>query len=123
MVESVDGEGRRPEPINGEDALIMYPDSQPEDVVEITPAGYAFYTELQEVRAKKDDLLKQEEYLKTKLKDKLGKAERLVLAGNTLVSWRSQETTRLDTQAFRREHPIFYKQFSKTYKTRRFLCH
>lgn len=123
MIDNEGSEGRRPEPINGEDALILYPDSQPEEVVEITPAGYALYTELQEVRSKKDDLIKQEEYLKTKLKDKLGKAERLVLAGKTLVSWKSQEATRLDTQAFRREHPIFYKQFSKTTKTRRFLCH
>ncbi len=123
MLDNEEGEGRRPEPINGEDAFILYPDSQPEEVVEITPTAYALYTELQEVRAKKDDLIKQEEYLKTKLKDKLGKAERLVLAGKTLVSWKSQSTNRFDVSGFRREHPIFYKQFSKTTKTRRFLCH
>ncbi len=117
------GEGRRPEPINSEDALILYPDSNPEQVVEVTPAGYALYTELQEVRERKSDLIKQEEHLKTKLKDKLGKAERLVCAGKTLVSWKSQSTTRLDSSAIRREHPEFYKQYSKTNQTRRFLCH
>lgn len=116
-------EGRRPEAINGEDSLLIYPDSSPEQVVEITPAGYAMYQELQQVRNRKSDLIKMEEHLKTKLKDKLGKAERLVCAGKTLVSWKSQSTTRLDTATIKREHPEFYKQYSKTTKTRRFLCH
>ena len=116
-------EGRRPEPINGEDTLILYPESSPEQVVEITPAGYSLYQELFEVRDRKADLIKQEEHLKTKLKEKLGKAERLVLSGETIVSWKSQSTTRLDSSAIKREHPDFYKQYSKTTKTRRFLCH
>ena len=115
--------GKRPDPINGEDALILYPDSQPEEVVEITPAGYGLYQELTEIRDKKSDLIKAEEHLKTQLKDKLGKAERLVYSGETLVSWKSQSTTRLDTTTIKREHPEFYKQYSKTTKTRRFLCH
>lgn len=116
-------EGRRPEPINGEDALYLYPDSSPDKVVEITPAGYALYQELTEVRDRKADLIKREEHLKTKLKEKLGKAERLVCGGKTLVSWKSQPSTRIDSKAIRREHPEFYKQYSKTTKTRRFLCH
>ena len=115
--------GQRPEPINGDDALYLYPESTPEEVVEITPAGYALYQELTEIRGRKADLIKQEEYLKTKLKDKLGKAERLVCGGKTLVSWKSQSSTRIDSKAIRREHPEFYKQYSKTTKTRRFLCH
>jgi predicted phage-related endonuclease len=116
-------EGRRPEPINGEDALLLYPESESEKVLEVTPKGYELYTEFQEVRSKKSDLIKQEEFLKTKLKDHLGNAERLVLAGKNLVSWKSQSTTRFDVSAFRREHSEFYKQYSKTNKTRRFLCH
>lgn len=121
MIDS--SEGRRPEPINGEDALILYPDSQPEEVVEITPAGYGLYQELTEIRDKKSNLIKAEEHLKTQLKTKLGHAERLVYGGKTLVSWKSQSTTRLDTTTIKREHPEFYKQYSKTTKTRRFLCH
>ncbi|MFP8487638.1 YqaJ viral recombinase family protein [Gracilimonas sp. Q87] len=116
-------EGRRPEPINGEDSLLLYPDSTPEKVEEITPAGYALYQKLTEVRDRKSDLIKIEEDLKTKLKNKLGKAERLVCGGKTLVSWKSQSSTRIDSKAIRREHPEFYKQYSKTLKTRRFLCH
>jgi putative phage-type endonuclease len=119
----MEGEGRRPEPVNGEDALLLYSDSNPEQVVEITPAGYALYQELSQVRDRKADLIKQEEYLKTKLKEKLGKAERLVCGGKNLVSWKSQSSTRLDSKAIRRDHPEFYKQYSKTTNTRRFLCH
>lgn len=116
-------EGRRPEPINGDDSLLLYPDSTPEQVVEVTPTGYKMYQELTKVRERKSDLIKMEEALKTKLKNKLGKAERLVCGGKTLVSWKSQSTTRIDSKAIRREHPEFYKQYSKTNKTRRFLCH
>ncbi|MEX0723498.1 MAG: YqaJ viral recombinase family protein [Gracilimonas sp.] len=119
----MEGDGRRPEPINGEDALLLYPESTPEQVVEITPAGYALYQELTQIRDRKADLIKAEEHLKTKLKDKLGKAERLVCGGKTLVSWTSQSSTRIDSKAIRREHPEFYKQYSQTIKTRRFLCH
>ncbi|MEQ9279401.1 MAG: YqaJ viral recombinase family protein [Balneola sp.] len=119
----MEGEGRRPEPVNGEDALLLYPDSNPEQVVEITPAGYALYQELSQVRDRKADLNKMEEHLKTKLKEKLGKAERLVCAGKTLVSWASHSSIRIDSKAIRRDHPEFYKQYSKTTKTRRFLCH
>lgn len=114
---------QRPEPINGSDAILLHPDSTPDKVVEITPAGYALYTELQQVRDRKDDLIKQEEHLKTKLKDKLGKAERLVCGGKTLVSWKSQSSTRIDSKAIRREKPELFKQYSKITKTRRFLCH
>ena len=121
--ESEDGEGRRPEPMNGEDTLLLYPESDRGNVLEVTPKAYEYYTELQEVRSKKSDLIKQEKFLKTKLKDHLGTAERLVLAGKNLVSWKSQKTNRFDISAFRREHPVFYKQFTKTNKTRRFLCH
>lgn len=118
-----DSEGRRPEPINGEDALLLYPESEDSKVLEITPGGYALYQELQSLRERKDELLQMEEALKTKLKEKLGKAERLVVAGKTLVSWKSQTSTRLDSAAIRREHPEFYKQYSITQSTRRFLCH
>jgi len=117
------GEGRRPEPANGDDVLLLYPDSTPEKVLEITPAGYKLYQELTDVRDRKTDLIVMEEALKTKLKEKLGKAERLVCGGKTIVSWKSQSSTRIDSKAIRREHPEFYKQYSKTTKTRRFLCH
>lgn len=115
--------GKQPEPSTGNDALLLFPDSQPEEVVEITPAGYALYQQLSEVRDKKDALTKTEEDLKTKLKVKLGKAERLVLGGKTLVSWKSYSSTRLDTKAVQSEHPEIYNKHTQTIKTRRFLCH
>lgn len=116
-------EGERPLPINGEDALILYPDSLPEEVIEVTPAGYELYTELQQVRERKADLITQEDHLKTKLKEKLGKAERLVMGGRSLVSWKSQTQNRLDTAAFKEAHPELYKQFKKQTSTRRFTVH
>lgn len=117
------GDGRRPKPINGEDALILYPDSTAEEVVEVTPAGYGLYQELTEVRDRKADLTKQEEHLKTKLKEKLGKSERLVCAGKTLVSWKTSSYNRLDSKRLKADHPDIYNQYTQTTNTRRFLCH
>lgn len=116
-------EGIQPEPSTGEDALLLYPNSNPEKVLEITPDGYKLYQELNDVRDRKSDLIKMEEALMTKLKEKLGNAERLVCGGKTIVSWKSQSTIRIDSKAIRREHPEFYNKYSKTTKTRRFLCH
>ena len=116
-------EGRRPEPSNGEDTLILYPESKPESVVEATPSSYALFNELQEIRAKKADMESMEEHLKTKLKDKIGMAERLVLAGKTLVSWKSTSQNRLDTTAIRKAHPELCKSFIKQTQTRRFTVH
>ena len=116
-------EGTQPEPINGEDALILYPNSRDSKVLEATPKIMEFYRELKQVRDRKDDLIKMEEHLKTKLKDKLGSAERIVCSGRNLVSWKSQTQNRLDTNAFKSAHPDLYKKHLTQTKTRRFICH
>ncbi len=116
-------EGKQPEPINGEDTLILFPNSQDGIVLEATPLVMELYGELKQVRDRKDDLIRMEEHLKTKLQDKLGSAERIVLAGKTLVSWKSSVMSRLNTGEFRKAHPELYKKYLTKTKTRRFLCH
>lgn len=112
-------EGKRPAPINGEDMLILYPDST-DGAVEATPGAYALYTELNQVRDRKDELETREEYLKTRLKEKLGESERLVCGGKTLISWKSSTQNRLNTSEFRKDHPELYRKYIKQTKTRRF---
>lgn len=112
--------GKRPDPINGEDALILYPDSSDGKTMEVTPAGYSLYQELVKVRERKSDLEAMEEDLKTKLKVRLGDAERMVLAGKDLISWKSSSQNRLDTKSFREARPKLYRQYTKSTTTRRF---
>jgi predicted phage-related endonuclease len=118
--EHMEGDGRRPEPINGEDALLLYPESGSHLTIEASPDDYQLYQELLSIRERVADLKKMEDSLATKLKCSMEDAERLVLAGRTLISWKSVESNRFDSKAFRQEHPELYNQFKKPIQTRRF---
>lgn len=115
--------GKRPEPINGEDCLILYPDSTDGAIKEVTPSEYALYNELLEVRERREELEDSEEYLKTLLKKAIGESETLSCAGKPLIKWKSTSQNRLDTPAFKQAHPELYKQFLKQTSTRRFTVH
>lgn len=99
-------EGKRPEPQNEEDLLILYPDSSDGKVIEATRESFETYEELIRLRDRKSDLEKREEYLKNQLKEELKDAERLVLGGRTIVSWKSTSSQRLDTTKLREEQPV-----------------
>ena len=114
------GYGHRPKPINGEDMLLLYPDSKDGSVVEATPTHYEKYTKLLQVRSRMEELAVVEEYLKNYFKDTLKDAERMVVAGRTMLSWKSTQSNRFDTTAFRKAHPDLYKTFVKSVPARRF---
>jgi putative phage-type endonuclease len=115
--------GKRPEPINGEDCLILYPDSTDGAIKEVTPAQYKLYNELVEIRERKEELEQSEEYLKTLLKKAIGESEVLSCSGKPLIKWKSTSQNRLDTTAIRKAHPELCKPFIKQTQTRRFTVH
>lgn len=115
--------GKRPEPINGEDCLILYPDSTEGLVKEVTPAQYQLYNELLEIRERREELEQSEEYLKTLLKQAIGESEVLACSGKPLIKWKSTSQNRLDTSAIRKAHPELCKSFTKQTSTRRFTVH
>lgn len=115
--------GKRPEPINGEDCLILYPDSKGGAVKEVTPAEYALYNELLEIRERRDELEQGKEYLKTLLKQVLGESETLACGGKPLIKWKSTSQNSLDTTAIRKAHPELCKPFIKQTQTRRFTVY
>lgn len=109
-----------PEPITDDDMLLLFPDSSDGKTLEATPAAYALYTELCEVRSRKSDLEQMEEYCRIQLKQKLGEAEQLVCGGKKLISWKSSTQSRLNMEAFKKAHPKLYKQYLTQTSTRRF---
>jgi putative phage-type endonuclease len=115
--------GKRPEPINGEDCLILYPDSTDGAIKEVTPTQFKLYKELVEIRGRKEELEQSEEYLKTLLKQAIGESEVLVCGGKPLVKWKSTSQNRLDTTAIRKAHPELCKAFINKTTTRRFTVH
>ena len=115
--------GKRPEPLNGEDCLILYPDSTNGAIKEVTPTQFKLYNELLEIRGRKEELEQSEEYLKTLLKQAIGEAEVLACGGKPLIKWKSTSQNRLDTTAIRKAHPELCKAFINTTTTRRFTVH
>lgn len=111
---------QKPAPVNGEDMLILYPESSDNSVTEATAENYEKYAKLLQVRSRKDELSVMEEYLKSYFKDHLKDSERMVRSGQTLVSWKSTESNRFDTSRFKKQHPDLYKKFVKSVSTRRF---
>jgi putative phage-type endonuclease len=116
-------QGKRPKPINGEDCLILYPDSTDGAIKEATPSEYTLYNELLEIRERREELEKSEEYLKTLLKQTIGESEVLACGGKPLVKWKSTSQNRLDTTAIRKAHPELCKSFINKISTRRFTVH
>ncbi len=112
--------GKRPDPINEEDLLILYPDASDGKVVEASPLARTCYQELKEVREEKSELEEQETELKNQLKEELGDAERLVFAGQTLITWKSHTSRRLDTANLREDEPETYQQYLAESRYRRF---
>lgn len=112
--------GKRAEPQNDEDLLMLYPDSSDGKVIETTPRDYGIYEELKQVREEKSELKEKETALKNELKATLGDAERLVCRGSTLVSWKTHSRQSLDRTKLREEKPEVYADFLTETCYRRF---
>lgn len=65
-------------------------------------------------------ILNEAEVLETRIKINLGEAATLAYQGQTLATWKAQQSRRLDTNAFKVAHPDLYEQFLKTSETRVF---
>ena len=113
--------GVRPNPVNGEDRIILFPESKGDVVVEATPKAYGYYTELLDIRQRMERLVALEDHYKNLIKDHLKEAERMVAGGRTLVSWKSSTSTRLDTTRLKADHPELYQQYGVESSSRRFL--
>lgn len=114
-------EGMRPDPINGEDALLLYPDASDGEVVEASAEDRAYYEELVKVRRKINELAFEKDLLEAFLKNSIGEGERLVASGRDLITWKNQEANRLDTKELKQRYPALCKKFVKQTKTRRFV--
>ena len=111
----------RPEPINGEDRMILYPEASDDTVVEATPKAYGFYTELLDIRDRMERLKTLKEHYENLLKDELKDAERMVFTGRNLVTWKNSVSNRLDTARLKTDQPDLYSAYCEPSHTRRFL--
>ena len=78
--------------------------------------------ELKAIRQKIEQLLLQEEPLKTEIQDYIGENEILldVTTEKPLVTWKSSERRSFDTNRFKAEHEDLYNEYLKLSTSRRF---
>ena len=75
--------------------------------------------ELRELQALIEEAQAEAEALKDQIKAVMGDREEL-RAGEYKVTWKTVETSRLDTAAMRKDHGVLCEFYTKTAKTRRF---
>lgn len=104
-----------------EDNLKLWKESV-KDSSKIAPADIiASLQNLDQIKKQKKQLEQQEEDIKTRICSYLGYTEILIDDdGRSLCSWKTQNTNRLDTGLFKKNHPDLYEKYTKTLTTRVF---
>ena len=110
-----------PEPKNEKDVLKLFPKSEPGSTLEASQELFQMILDLNDIK-KQIDLLTQkkkdfEEAIKTVMKDN----EAITYEGDTLVTWKTTITNRLDSKALKKDYPDLYSKYAKEYVSRRFL--
>lgn len=99
----------------------LYPTSKPDSVVQLTSDYEDRVKELrvaQEAAKTADERL---EAAKNYIKAAAGDAETILLNGDKVATWKSNDTTSLDTKRLKAERPEIYAEYAKTSTVRRFL--
>ncbi|OXM17344.1 YqaJ viral recombinase family protein [Paenibacillus herberti] len=110
----VDGSGASTDLLN-----YLYPTSRPEHTVQL--ATMDMIEELQAAQAASKTADERLEAAKNIIKSEMGEAEAALFNGEKVVTWKSNESTRLDSKALKAEHPEIYEQYARTSSSRRFL--
>lgn len=99
----------------------LYPVSSPASEVILDDKQAGLVCKL--VAAKEEAAIAAEEVKRyeNELKAIMGENELAIHNGETLLSWKSSETTRIDSKRFKKEQPDLYVKYSNTTSARRFL--
>lgn len=106
-----------PEPQDGADAQKLYPRDNG-DTAEADSDTLTAYAELRELKAQEKELKAQIAAKEDLLKIKIGSYSAMQANGNTLFTWKAQQSQRFDSSAFKNAHPDLYQQYTKTSETR-----
>ncbi|WP_339816832.1 YqaJ viral recombinase family protein [Paenibacillus sp. FSL R7-0216] len=99
----------------------LYPESKPASEIELTAAQAELVLNL---HAAKEDAKAAEELVKAyenELKSIIGENETALFKGDPVLTWKSSNSTRLDTTRLKKEQPDIYQKYAVTSSSRRFL--
>lgn len=117
-------EKRDPPPIDGSDSSVnllssLYPESVPETQIELPGEALGFMKEYEEAKKQEDFYKQQKREAENKIKSILGDNEQGIL-GDYKVTWKTVNSTRLDTKLLKAEQPDIFEKYSKVSSSRRF---
>lgn len=120
--------GGVPPLVDGSDATLralqqVYPDHTPGTTVELDQVGRAAVRLLDQARAAKREADADEKAAKARLASLMGDAEEGLEDGKRIVSYRSQDSTRLDGKTLRAELPDVAAKYERTTSTRVMRTH
>lgn len=108
-----------PEPQNAADVQKLYPQDDGEAQQADTETLIA-YNELCSLKAQAKVLDEQITEREEMLKTKIGQRAIMLSGEEKLFTWKTQNSNRFDSQAFKAAHPDLYQQYTKTTQTRVF---
>ncbi|ODA07616.1 MULTISPECIES: YqaJ viral recombinase family protein [Paenibacillus] len=99
----------------------LYPASRPATEITLEKDQALLVDKL--IAAKEDAKAAEEQVkrLENELKAAIGENEVATYNGEPLVTWKSSQTTRLDTKRLKQEHPHIFEKYANTTSSRRFL--
>lgn len=115
---------RVPPEFDGSDASAellkkLYPEAEPDSETELPSEANKLIEALDQINAEIKELDEQKKEYENKLKAMLGEFERGIV-GERIVTWKTINSTRLDTKRFKKDHPELFEKYAKTTKYRRF---
>lgn len=97
----------------------LYPISENNSEIELPDEADSLIEAIEQLKLEADQLDTKKTEYENQLKAMLGDVER-GLASERVITWKSYETTRLDSKALKKDHPDLFEQYGKKSTARRF---
>lgn len=107
-----------PEPTTIGDCLHLWAKQDPASILEASPELVELVASYKDLKADIDAAGDELEQIKIQIMQHVKEAETVVHNGSKLLTFKAQESTRLDSKALKAAHPDLFQQFAKTSATR-----
>ena len=99
-----------------------YEESQhiPEKIVEASPEIFELYADIRKYKLAIKELEEKKDAAEEVIKTVIGDCEGIAYGPDIIATWKTQESNRFDTTAFKKANPELYNQFIKTTQSRVF---
>ena len=97
----------------------MYPNSNPEQVIELPKSYESKLQRLDEIKELISKLDKEKKQLEQEIQVKMGENE-IAIIGDRRVTWKTIHSNRFDSKRFKQDYPDLYKKYTNETSYRKF---